>query len=198
MFCLELVRLIRTLSKVEVNERRLTHFWRRYRWVRKLRRTWMQRYRLEMKPHPLCWLSPSAAVNEAPPGQYSGRRSLQIRKSQGGLFTEAVGCIKNKTKKLYESEWPTLLRLLASQRRLAHLRGEEGGGNLAAASYPPYGHVSKCQLSPRQRWRRSCPSWATPSKVCRRCPCGSSTTGNTRGPSSACGSASWRKVSRLG
>lgn len=96
----------------------------------------MQRYRLEMKPHPLCWLSPSAAVNEAPPGQYSGR-PLQIRKSQGGLFTEAVGYIKNKTKKLYESEWPTFLRLLASQRRLAHLRGEEGGGNLAAASYPP-------------------------------------------------------------
>lgn len=157
----------------------------------------MQRYRLEMKPHPLCWLSPSEAVREAPPEQFSWR-PLQIRKSQDGLFTEAVCYIKKKKKKLYESEWPTFLRLLASQRRLTHLRGEERRGEPRNCLVPPYGHVSKCQFSPRQRWRRSCPSWATPSKVCRRCPCGSSTTGNTRGPSSACGSTSWRKVSRLG
>lgn len=114
-------------------------------------------------------------------------------------FSQKRFVILKKNKKLYESEWPTFLRLLASQRRLTHLRGEERrGGEPRNCLVPPYGHVSKCQFSPRQRWRRSCPSWATPSKVCRRCPCGSSTTGNTRGPSSACGSTSWRKVSRLG
>lgn len=82
--------------------------------------------------------------------------------------------------------------------------GEGARPRLGRRNSPPLGPTAwdgvnvvseGCQPSLRRRWRRSCRSWATHSRACRPCPCGSFTTVNTRGPSSPCGSGSCGKVS---